>query len=318
MLLAPLFRDLTQVMRRVARPVSRTLTRYAGMITSSFDRLPVELAFLLGGVRLAAALRAATLPVCRPTITELSDRTAQARGLYNVALALRWLGEADEGRAEETPAPSVRQRMVPNELDFGGGGCVLILTGPNSGGKTTFAQAIGLLHVLAQAGLWVPAQEATLSPVDSILTHFPAREDPEHAAGRLGEEAARLAEVFRSAGTGALMLLNEPLTSTSHGESLYLVRDIVRALRLLSARSVVTTHLHQLAEQPESAGEAGCPVVSLVSQVSHDSDGQLRPSFRIVQGAPLGRSYAREVAAACGIQFEQLEALLKERGVIPA
>jgi hypothetical protein len=200
-------------------------------------------------------------------------------------------------------------------------------------------QAVGLAQVLAQAGLHVPARTARISPVDGIFTHFPAKEHFELDTGRLGEEAQRLRELFAAATSGSLILLNESLSATTPGESLALARDVLRILRLLGARAVYTTHLHELAreigqlnaERPGPGRIAG--LVSLVEDERGEpaadgtgasggtGSGTARPSvrrtFKIRPGAPAGYSYAREIAAKHGVSYVQLEQLLRERGLIP-
>ncbi len=88
-----------------------------------------------------------------------------------------------------------------------------VLTGPNRGGKTTYTRAAGLAQVFFQAGLYVPAASARVSPVDAIHTHFPSREQ-----ARLDAEAGRLAAIFRQATPRSLILLNEALSGTSAPE----------------------------------------------------------------------------------------------------
>lgn len=308
-LLYPLFRDLAQVLKHASRPVARALQRYTSVGVPFFAALHADLAFYLGAVRLIEQLRAAGLPVCRPEIAPAEERICLIEDAYNVNLALRALAE---GSAE---------RIVTNAVQFDDRGRIFILTGPNQGGKTTYAQAIGLAQVLAQAGLYVPGSRARISPVDAIYTHFPAEEAPETEAGRLGEEAARLSAIFNDATRASLIILNESLSSTSAGESLYLAVDLVRILRLLGARTVFATHLHELAEEvPALNVEPGdSPVVSLVSLVEEHAsvDGpRIRQTYRIVPGPPRGRSYAREIAARYGISYEQLHQRLRGRGLL--
>jgi len=94
---------------------------------------------------------------------------------------------------------------------------IWILTGPNRGGKTTFTQSVGLIHILFQAGLYVPAAEARISPVDAIYTHFPVPETTQLGMGRLDEEAKRLAGIFAAATPQSLILLNEVLARHQRG-----------------------------------------------------------------------------------------------------
>ena len=308
-MLYPLFRDVAQVLKHASRPVARALQKYVGVGVAFFADLRAELAFYVGAVRLIERLRAAGLPVCRPEIAPVDARTCEIEDAYNLNLALRALADGSASR------------IVLNDIRFNGDGRIFILTGPNQGGKTTYAQAIGLAQVLAQAGLYVPGSRARISPVDAIHTHFPVEEAPATEAGRLGEEAARLSEIFDRATDASLVILNESLSSTSAGESLYLAYDVVRILRLLGARAIFATHLHELAEEVSAlnAEPGDSPVVSLVSQVEEqagENGPRIRQTYRIVPGPPRGRSYAREIAARYGISYEQLHERLRARGLL--
>lgn len=315
----PLFRDLAQVLRQTSRPVTQAIDQFKRTNTRFLGALRTELAFFLGAARLFERVRASGLPICRPAIAPAEERVCALAGTYNLPLALRTIASKEGTRASE--------QIVPNDIDFGPDGRIFVLTGPNQGGKTTFTQAVGLAHVLAQVGLYVPGTQARISPVDGIYTHFPVEERPESGTGRLGEEAQRLSEIFTAATAHSLVLLNESLASTSAGESLYLARDIVRILRRLGARAIYATHLHELAADVDDINAAtpgDSRIVSLVSLISEDSTagngapGSIRQTYRIVPGPPRGRSYAREIAARYGISYEQLADLLQRRGLLDA
>jgi DNA mismatch repair protein MutS len=310
-LMYPLFRDLADVLKKISRPVASALNQYTRVNTRLLGHLGAELAFYLGAVRLMKRLQAGGLPVCRPEIAPKEARVCEISGLYNVNLALRLI--ARDGQTDLSGA------IVPNEALFGAAGRIFVLTGPNQGGKTTYTQAVGLAMVLAQAGLFVPGTQARLSPADNIHTHFPVEERPEMETGRLGEEAKRLAQIFTQATRYSLVLLNESLASTSPGESLYLARDIVRTLRVLGARAIYATHLHELAAgcdelNAETPGDS--LIASLVSLIQEGGGtGEIAQTYRIIPGPPRGRSYARELAARYGISYEQLIAMLRARGL---
>ena len=314
-LLEPLFRDLNDVLNEICRPLAGALRRYTRIGGRDLLLLQEEIAFFLGALRLIDHLRACGLPVCRPQAAPAEARMCALRGLVNINLALQ-LAPA----GQERPLDG---EIVGNDADFGAAGRIFVLTGPNRGGKTTWTQALGLAQVLLQAGLYLPAEAACMSPVDGLFTHFATAENPLLASGRLGEEAQRLAAIFRQATRHSLLLFNESLSSTSAGESFWLARDILRALRLLGARAVFATHLHELAADADAINadtDGDSEVVSLVAQVREDdADGAMvQRTFRIVPGPPLGHSHAREIAAHYGISFEQLRAqLLARNGLTP-
>jgi len=288
-----------------------------------------ELALLLNGALLVERLNAAGLPMCRPEILPPADRVSDLRDSYDVSLALRLPRPASpssteavstNGLADATPA------IVTNAMTFDdASGRVWILTGPNGAGKTTYTRAIGLAHVLFQAGLYAPGSSVRLSPVDAIYTHFPSQEQAQPGMGRLDEEAERLAGIFKRATPQSLVLLNETLAGTAASEALALARDAVRGLRLLGARAVYVTHLHELALAVDEIN-ATTPGISLVGSLVADADDeedtsigvQHRRTFSIHPGVPRGRSYASDIARRYGISFGQLAALLKERGISAA
>lgn len=302
-----LFGDLGRVLDDVIRPIARALEQYTRVNSATLRALEPEIAFYVGAAELIQRLRAAGLPMCKPRLLPLEARQLHCRALYNLDLALR-LGRQHKGAG-------LACHIVGNDVNFDEAGRIHILTGPNRGGKTTYIQAIGLLHILAQAGLYVPAAEAALSPVDAIYLHFPAEEKPNMESGRLGEEALRLRDIFRTATRHSLLLLNESLASTSATESYFLARDVVSFLRMLGARSLMVTHLHELAADCEAINSevpGDSRVQSLISQVETGEAG-VRRTYQVVAAPPRGQSYAREIARQYGISFEQLKALVADR-----
>jgi hypothetical protein len=298
-------RDLNRLLQEVVAPLTAALARYSRLSVHGLARLGPELAVLLGGARLATALQAAGLPVCRPRILAADERVTELSDAYDPGLVLRSSGA-----------------VVTNPVAMDAAQArIWVLCGPNRSGKTTYIRAVGLAHVLGQAGLHVPARSARLSPVDAIYTHFPAREANQPGMGRLDQEADRLAAIFREATRHSLVLLNEALAGTSALEAFDLARGVVRGLRLLGARAVYVTHLHELAAAADeiNASTAGdARVGSLVAEPDAGADGALVLSFRISPGPPQGHSFAAEIAAQHCIGYDQLVALLHERGLTDA
>jgi hypothetical protein len=304
-----LFLDLSQLLDEVTAPVGEALTRFARVSAAGLGALEGELAFFLGAARLVATLRAEGYALCRPAIAPPDERVLAAEGLYNLELALRLRAAA--------PGPGVPAAPVANDAAFDDAGRIFVLTGPNRGGKTTFARAVGLAQVLAQAGLPVPAAAARISPVDAIYTLFPAAETARTGMGRLDEEAAGLAAIFRRATARSLVLLNEPLGSTSPHEALSIARDVLCGLRLLGARAIFVTHLHALAHEAEALNDAiagPSRIAPLVAGATDDGDAHTR-TYTIARGLPDGSSYAADIAVAHGLQLRQITRTLRERGM---
>jgi DNA mismatch repair protein MutS len=304
----PLFRDLGKVLDSVCQPIAQALRHYDTLHSGFLAALRDDLAFYLAAVRLMERLRSLGLPVCRPEIAPMTERVCELHEAYNLNLALHQIAHVD-GTA----------RIISNDVHLGDDGRIGILTGPNQGGKTTYAQMVGLCQILAQAGIWVPAARARISPVDNIYTHYPGEEQVAKGTGRFGDEAQRLSVIFAQGTRHSLVLLNESLASTNSGESLYIAQDIVRVLRRLGARAIFAAHLHELAADL-AALNASTPgdslIVSLVASRRETSEESPRRSYKIAPGPPLGRSYAREIAAQYGISYDQLTALLQQRAVL--
>lgn len=311
-LMVPLFADLANVLEKTAIPIADQLKQYAGIHGHLFTDLRQALIFYLGSMRFIQRFEKLGLPMCRPQIIPGDERRCEVKDSYNVHLVLRHLKTAG----------STGPAIIMNDIRMDPGGRILILTGPNGGGKTTFIQGAGVVHVLAQLGCHVPGTQATLSPLDQLFTHFPLEEKPESSTGRFGEEAIRLGNIFERVTRHSLVLLNESLSSTSFSESLYLAQDIVRILRRIGTRAVYSTHLHELASSVDELN-ASVPgdskIISVVSSpmdVNGRTDANIQHRYKLEIRPPLGQSYAREVAARYGISYQQLESVLSERGVL--
>ena len=231
----------------------------------------------------------------RPIILDSECKSMNSRGIYNLKLAVNKL------KGQEID-------IVGNDFEFSREHGIYIMTGPNRGGKTTFTQTVGILFLLAQNGIYVPAEACSISPCDNIFTHFPADENKTVDLGRLGEESRRISEIFSAATGNSLLLFNESLATTSFTEGLYIAKDVVRALRRLGARTVFNTHMHELAAdlEPINSLDGDLKVASLITGV-HEG----RRSFKVYIAPPEGISYARDIARKYGVTFEQLERSIK-------
>jgi len=305
-----LFNDLAKILDDVINPIGKALQTYTRVNSGFLRYIEPEIAFFIGAVKLIDRLRHHGLPMTKPKILPIADRRLEATNLYNLDLALRL--------SNEHPTDDLNQHIVGNDICFNDSGRIQILTGPNRGGKTTYTQSIGLLHIMAQSGLYVPAESASLSPIDHIFLHFPVEENPTMESGRLGEEAQRLRAIFKHATQHSLILLNESLASTSASESFYLARDIISVLRMLGTRAVFVTHLHELAENSDAinAEVAGDSIVQSVVSIVDQSENGVQRTYKVIPAPPRGRSYAREIAQQYGISLEQLQSLLDERDLL--
>ncbi|MEM7802149.1 MAG: hypothetical protein AAF633_23350, partial [Chloroflexota bacterium] len=306
-MMAPLFRDLSDVMKKTIRPLEQALKQYLNINGRFLDHLREEIGFYVAACQLHKRLVSNEIPTCIPEILPAKAGRCQIEAGHNLNLVRYMLAEY--------PGLSITDKIIPNDVEMGDQGRIFILTGPNQGGKTTYTQMIGLNQILAQAGLFIPAKSGSVSIVDQIYTHYPVEEQLEKETGRFGDEALRLSEIFDRATEASLILLNESLTGTGPGEAIYLAQDIIKVFNQMGCRVVFNTHLHELARSTHAlAAEGETPIVSLVaSRIEGDPEDR---SYRILPGEPLGRSYAREIAARYGISYEQLIKRINERGLI--
>ncbi|NDJ54819.1 MAG: hypothetical protein GYB68_17250 [Chloroflexi bacterium] len=311
-MMAPLFRDVADVLEKAAQATMKALRRYVKINTDFLLGLLPDLSFYLGAVSLIRHLEGLGLAVCRPQIAPMVERIYQVEANYNLNLALRL--------AEQHPSEAIHEMLVPNDVEMGEQGRIMILTGPNQGGKTTYMQAVGVTQILAQSGLWVPGESTRISPVDGIYSHYPIEEaDIKAEAGRFGDEALRLSQIFQQATRHSLILMNESLAGTSPGEGLYVAQDVVRVMRRLGVRAIFATHFHELAAQVDQLNaetDGDSRVISMVASLINENGDGPRRSYRVIESPPMGRSYAREIARRYGISFEQLVETLDERGAL--
>ena len=293
-----LFRDLTRLLERIAAPVSAALERYTRLNSTPLVGLIPELVFYLGALRLKQRLEERGLPVIFPNYSGHTADGIHIRGSYSVELALRNL--------PGTP-------IVHNDVAFAEGEQIALISGLNSGGKTTYARAIAQAQAMFQAGLFVAGSSAMLTPIDGMFSHFATVERASGSGGRLAEELEHCAAIMQRATPHSLIIFNEPFTSTDAHSAFDISRDLLAGLRLLGARTIYITHLQELITSV-TATHAASGIVSLVATAAADaSDQHEAPTFRVVRGQPQPSAFARELARRYGLDRSQLEQQISNR-----
>jgi len=279
---------IEEMLPSVTGKLRRILRRYSDMSGILLARIGEELLFYTRFITLEERLTKAGFPC---TMADCTAQETHLTAFYNVKLALCRLDGMVQGE------------IVCNDLQFTQEHTILILTGPNQGGKTVFTQGIGLAFLLAQQGVFAPCQAGTLRICDGIFTHFPADENRTVSFGRLGEEAVRFREICTAATADSLLLFNESFATTSHTESLYIARNALQYLCVLGARTCFNTHMHELAADPAAlrTDKAVCGAVSIVMGKRGTPH-----AYKVREAAPDGISDAMAIAEQYGITFQQL------------
>ncbi|MDX6740097.1 MutS-related protein [Actinocorallia sp. A-T 12471] len=259
--------------------------RHRAFLPEGLARLDRDLRFCLGYLDVLAPLRDAGLPVCYPDVS-VTDRTFEAHDLYDLALAVERSG-----------------RVVPNDVTAGPGERVIVVSGPNQGGKTTLSRAFGQLHHLAGLGCPVPARRARVFLPDRVLTHYERAESLANPASRLQEEQARLRALLAEATGDSVVVLNEIFMSTTSSDALALSRPLLDTLLDRGVLCLWVTFLDELSRAHPS-------VVSMVAETEGED---ARRTYRIVRGVADGQSHARTLAERYGLTYEKLSLRLQER-----
>jgi hypothetical protein len=264
-------RIMSEMRSRAIARVARALAQSADHVVNFFKMLRTELAFYIGGLNLHDLLIASGLPIVFPQPTQQAEHRSSFTGLYDVSLALRMQGP-----------------VVGNSIRADGRNLVII-TGANQGGKSTFLRSIGVAQLMMQCGLFVGAESFTAEISPSLLTHYKREEDATMNSGKLDEELARMSEIVNHIEPHSLLLFNESFAATNEREGSEIARQIVCALREKRVRVFYVTHLHELARLLyESKRE---DAVFLRSERLQDGTR----TFKLVEAPPLETSYGEDL-----------------------
>jgi DNA mismatch repair ATPase MutS len=240
-------------------------------ILSFFRMLRTELAFYVGCLNLHDRLSAKGAPVCFPLPAPWAERRFAVRGLYDVCLALK-----------------LDHPVVGNDVDADDTDLVMI-TGANQGGKSTFLRSVGLAQSMMQSGMFVPARAYHANLATGLYTHYKREEDATMRAGKFEEELERISAIVDHLTPNSIVLFNEAFQSTNEREGSEIGRQIVTALLESRVKVFFVTHIYDLARSLRDAGVRN----ALFLRAERLEDGTR--TFRVIPGAPLPTSHGRDL-----------------------
>lgn len=244
-----------------------------------FDR---EVQFYLAYIDHMQELKTAGLVFCIPEVSTLSKEES-ATQTFDLALASQLVRDHRE--------------VVTNDYHLSDPERVIVITGPNQGGKTTFARTFGQLHHLSALGCPVPGAQASLFIPDRIFTHFEREEDLATLRGKLEDDVVRVHDIFEQMTSSSVVILNEIFTSTSLEDAVLLGKRVLSRIIEQGTLCVCVTFV----DEWTSLGEATVPMVSTV-----DPDDPAIRTFRVVRQTAHGLSYAVTLADKYGLSYERL------------
>lgn len=278
------FRALSELRDRGVNLVADAVGESADHILSFFVALRTELGFYVAALNLYALLAAGAGSVTFPDPIAAGELRLGARDLYDPCLSLR-LGS----------------RAVGNSLDADGKD-LIVVTGANQGGKSTFMRSLGLAHLMMQAGLFVTAESFTSTVTSGVFTHYRREEDATMSAGKFDEELSRMSGIAEQITPGCLLICNESFAATNEREGSDIAEEVVRAMTDSGVRVVFVTHMYDLSRRYEQDHVAQ----TLFLRADRGEGGNR--TFQLVEAAPLPTSFGADIyrrtfgAAASGPQ----------------
>lgn len=264
-------RALSELGDRGINLVADALGQSADHILAFFTALRYEIGFYVACVNLYEELAAKNEPACFPLLSDADAGIHEFTGLYDVCLSL-----------------SMQQRVVGNDCNADGKVMILI-TGANQGGKSTFLRSVGLSQLMMECGMFVPATSFGASLCNGLFTHFKREEDVEMKSGKFDEELCRMSDLAEHLKPNALVLFNESFAATNDREGSEIARQISEALVDSGIRVCFVTHLYEFAHRiwEERAAQ------TRFLRAERGPDG--KRTFKLVEGEPLPTSYGEDI-----------------------
>jgi DNA mismatch repair protein MutS len=257
-------------------------SRHRDYLDETVDRFDREVQFYLAYLEYIEPLKGNGLPFSQPRVSARS-KDVRACETFDLALAKK-LSQTDSA-------------VVCNDFRLSDPERILVVSGPNNGGKTTFARMFGQLHYLASLGLPIPGSEIRLFLPDRIFTHFEREEDIETLRGKFEDELFRIREILAHATSASVLIMNESFGSTTLRDALVVGTEVMRHIIDLDALCVFVTFVDELSR-------LGPSTVSMMSTVVPD-DPAVR-TYKVMRKHADGLAYAAAIAEKYGLTYDSL------------
>lgn len=253
--------------------------RYVEPTIARFDH---EIRFYLYYLAFVGRFTAAGLNFGYPEVTA-TPGALSAEDAFDLALAIK---STDDTKP-----------MVRNDFQLSDSERIFVVTGPNQGGKTTFARTIGQCAYLASLGCPIPAARARFTLPDQIYTHFERQETLSTLHGRLEDELVRIHDILSHTTAASLIIMNESFSSTTLSDAMVIGTEILERIIKLDCTAVYVSFLDQLADLNQAC-------VSMVGEVAPDDPAQR--TFRFTRRPADGLAYAAALATKYGLNHDVL------------
>lgn len=297
-----LFSELDSLCCDYVRRANSAINRCYVECTDFLVRLSPQIDFYVGAKGLCERTSKLGLPVCRPKIVPKEKRCFICRDMYDPVLANKtaaMIYRGDEARP-----------ILTNDCILDDNARIYLITGTNNGGKTTYIRSAAVNRILAQAGLYVCASEAEISPCSYIFAHYPLEEKVGIDTSRFTEECRDLKRTIESADEYSLVLLNESLSSTNPYDSLIIAEELLKIFSDIGCSLLYTTHILEMTEIPDRINASNPN--SRLGTLTAECDKSGRPTYTITPGKPDFSRNAQYIFEKYGISFEEYKKRLSE------